>query len=327
MTCDAKHASMFVVLTQTYAMTRDAKHVITQACDYAMLSCVQALLANIAAMYGVYHGPKGLTDIATRCNGFAHIVAAAADKLGHSTDRSAPFFDTIKVNVGDSAKVCATAVSHGINLRPLDSAHVTISIDETTTFADVDALIAVLNGGSKAAFSAESLAPEVEGGVGAFARTSKFMEHPIFNSYHCEHDMLRYLKLLENRCVHRFAVDDDVQSLTQRVQFVSESCVHRCPFADVVSLTQRLQCVSELCVHRCPVDAVVQSLTQRLQFVSESCVQTPVSGGSVCLKRACGHLSVRAVCQRLKRTCRHLSAGAVCKVYTRASCPCCSLCR
>lgn len=217
---------------------------------------MQALLANIAAMYGVYHGPKGLTDIATRCNGFAHIVAAAADKLGHSTDRSAPFFDTIKVNVGDSAKVCATAVSHGINLRPLDSAHVTIAIDETTTFADVNALIAVLNGGSKAAFLAESLAPEVEGGVGAFARTSKFMEHPIFNSYHCEHDMLRYLKLLENRCVHKYAVADDASE------------------KDVQSLIQQVKSVSESCVYRCPVDEVVQSPTQLVQSVPESCVQT-----------------------------------------------------
>lgn len=159
----------------------------------------QALLANIAAMYAVYHGPKGLTEIATRCNALAHILANGAEKLGHSVARDAPFFDTICINVGDSAAACRTAVEHGINLRPLDASRVTVAIDETTTLEDVDALFAVLNGGKAASFSAESLAASVEADVGAFKRTSTFMQHPVFNSYTSEHELLRYLKKLENR--------------------------------------------------------------------------------------------------------------------------------
>lgn len=98
-------------------------------------------------------------------------------------------------------QVCAVAVQHGINLRPLNASHVTVSIDETTTIADVDALFAVLNGGEAPDFSAESLAGGVSAGVGAFTRSSPFMTHPVFNENQSEHEMLRYLKKLENRCV------------------------------------------------------------------------------------------------------------------------------
>ena len=66
---------------------------------------MQALLANIAAMFAVYHGPKGLLEIASRCNGLAHVVAAGAEKLGHSVSRDAPFFDTVCIDVKDSKKV------------------------------------------------------------------------------------------------------------------------------------------------------------------------------------------------------------------------------
>ena len=76
---------------------------------------------------------------------------------------------------------------------------VTISFDETTTLSDVNQLLRILNGGSQPAFSAESLAPKVPGGVGAFQRSSPFLQQPIFNEMHSEHEMLRYLKRLENK--------------------------------------------------------------------------------------------------------------------------------
>ncbi|KAK9819612.1 hypothetical protein WJX72_000294 [[Myrmecia] bisecta] len=158
----------------------------------------QALLANIAAMYGVYHGPQGLTEIAQRVNGLAAVLAAGAKKLGHKVGDQ-PFFDTVRINVGDAAKVCAEAVKHGINLRQLDASCITVALDETTTLGDVDALFAVLNKGKQAGITAESLAPQVEAGVGSFKRSSSFMQQPIFQLYHSEHEMLRYLKRLENR--------------------------------------------------------------------------------------------------------------------------------
>ncbi|KAK9846586.1 hypothetical protein WJX81_007159 [Elliptochloris bilobata] len=158
----------------------------------------QALLANIAAMYAVYHGPEGLTCIATRVNGLASVLAAGARKLGLQTG-DAPFFDTVRIMVPDAAAAVAAAAAGGANLRLLDSKTVTVAMDETTELADVDELLRLLNGGKDPGFSAASLAEEVGEPLGGFGRTSKFLQQPIFNLYHSEHEMLRYLKRLENR--------------------------------------------------------------------------------------------------------------------------------
>ena len=108
---------------------------------------------------------------------------AGARKLGLGVG-AAPFFDTVRVTVGDAAAVVAAGAAQGINLRPLDATTVTISVDETTTLADVDHLLAVLNGGKTPGFSAEGLAPGVAAGVPGFERSSPFLTHPVFNSYH-----------------------------------------------------------------------------------------------------------------------------------------------
>jgi glycine dehydrogenase len=158
----------------------------------------QALLANIAAMYAVYHGPKGLTEIADRVHGLASVLAAGAAKLGLPVGPP-PFFDTVAVTVGDAAAAAARAVAAGANLRVLDAATVGISVDETTTLADVDMLLRVLAGGAAPGFTAAELAPGVQPSMGAFARASPFLTHPTFNSYHTEHEMVRYLKRLENK--------------------------------------------------------------------------------------------------------------------------------
>jgi hypothetical protein len=85
---------------------------------------------------------------------------AGAKKLGHTVGE-APFFDTVRISVGDAAKVVAAAAAEGVNLRKLDDGTITVSLDETTKLADVDQLLRILNGGSAPGFSAESLAPEV----------------------------------------------------------------------------------------------------------------------------------------------------------------------
>ena len=89
---------------------------------------------------------------------------AGAAKLGHKVG-AAPFFDTVRIDVGDAAAVLKTAVSRGVNLRQLDASTVTVALDETTRLEDVDELLAILNGGSPAGFSAESLAGQVRGGA------------------------------------------------------------------------------------------------------------------------------------------------------------------
>ncbi|KAG1676468.1 hypothetical protein FOA52_002288 [Chlamydomonas sp. UWO 241] len=158
----------------------------------------QALLANIAALYAVYHGPGGLTAIATRVNGLASVLAAGAKKLGHGVP-SAPFFDTVAITVPNAAAIASAAVSQCMNVRVIDATTVSIAIDETTKISDIDVLFKVLNGGKCVEFTAAGLAASVPAGVGSFKRTSKFLTHKVFNSYHDEHSMLRYLKRLENR--------------------------------------------------------------------------------------------------------------------------------
>ena len=158
----------------------------------------QALLANIAAMYAVYHGPAGLTRIADRVHGLACVLAAGAREAGLGVG-DAPFFDTVKVRVGDAAGAARRAVAAGMNIRVLDPEHVAVAFDETSSLADIDALLAVLAPG-KAVKKAADLAPGVGTTIaGAVARTSSFLTHPVFNTYHSEHEMLRYLKRLENK--------------------------------------------------------------------------------------------------------------------------------
>merc|ERR1712032_426480 len=98
--------------------------------------------------------------------------------------------------MGKAASVMAAAVAEGMNLRQMDGSHVSVAFDETSTLEDVDTLFAVLSG-APAPFTAESVAAEVDTNVGSFKRTSEFLTHPIFNSYHSEHEMLRYLARLE----------------------------------------------------------------------------------------------------------------------------------
>jgi len=157
----------------------------------------QALLANIAAMYAVYHGPEGLKQIAGRVHGLAGILAAGAKKLGLGV-KSDLFFDTVTIDVGagKAAAVAAAAVEKGYNIRQINDSCVAMAFDETSTLEDVDVLFSALSGGS-VPFTAESLAEEVQGNIGAFKRTSDFLTHPVFNSYHSEHEMLRYLARLE----------------------------------------------------------------------------------------------------------------------------------
>lgn len=161
---------------------------------------VQALLANMAAMYGVYHGPEGLKAIAQRCHTMAAVVAEGARRAGH-TVADTPFFDTVCIDVGDSAAMVSRASQAAINLRALDANRITVAVDETTTIADLDALLGVLNGG--AGLSATDIAEGIDVAVpAALARESPYMTNDVFNKYHSEHDMLRCDVLRALRAVH-----------------------------------------------------------------------------------------------------------------------------
>jgi glycine dehydrogenase len=161
----------------------------------------QALLANIAALYGCYHGPKGLTAIADRVHGLASVFAEGAKTIAGCSVPSAFFFDTVSVAVPDADKAVADALKLGANIRKLDSKTVSVSFDEVSSVADVDLLLKALNGGKPLAKTAEQLAASAPASrlPANLARSSSFMEQEVFNSYHAEHEMLRYLKRLENK--------------------------------------------------------------------------------------------------------------------------------
>mmetsp|Transcript_18295 Transcript_18295/g.55033 ORF Transcript_18295/g.55033 Transcript_18295/m.55033 type:complete len:1040 (-) Transcript_18295:2548-5667(-) len=157
----------------------------------------QALLANISAMYAVYHGPEGLKRIANRVHGLAAVLASGAEEMGLEVGKNS-FFDTVCIKVEDAPALVKQAVKHGVNLRLLDNNHVTISLDETTSIEDVNHLLFVLNGGKKFK-GVNGLAKKASERLGSFKRNSRYLQQPIFNLYHSEHEMLRYLKRLENR--------------------------------------------------------------------------------------------------------------------------------
>ncbi|XP_068647560.1 glycine dehydrogenase (decarboxylating), mitochondrial-like [Aristolochia californica] len=160
----------------------------------------QALLANMAAMYAVYHGPEGLKAIAQRVHGLAGVFTQGLKKLGTVEVQELPFFDTVKIKCADAKAIADAAYKNEINLRILDSKTITISFDETTTLEDVDKLFKVFSSGKSVPFTAASLASEVQSTIPrGLVRDSPYLTHPIFNSYHTEHELLRYISRLQSK--------------------------------------------------------------------------------------------------------------------------------
>ncbi|EIE9606731.1 aminomethyl-transferring glycine dehydrogenase [Vibrio parahaemolyticus] len=159
----------------------------------------QALLANMASFYAVYHGAEGLRTIARRTHHMTAILAAGLTKGGFELAHNS-FFDTITINTGEKTQdLYKKALAADINLRALPG-KLGISLDETTTVADVEALFAVF--GVKedvTALSTEIAGNEFAAIPEALRRTSEYLTHPVFNTYHSETQMMRYLKQLENK--------------------------------------------------------------------------------------------------------------------------------
>ncbi|WP_407075140.1 MULTISPECIES: aminomethyl-transferring glycine dehydrogenase [Lysobacteraceae] len=155
----------------------------------------QVLLANIASMYAVYHGPEGLQAIAERTHALTAILAAGLAQLGVKAEQAA-FFDTLSFATGDrTATLHAKAREAGINLREIDATHLGVSLDETATRADVEALWSVFADGKQvpdfdALSSTDATLPK------ALRRTSKFLQHAVFNRYRSETELMRYLRKL-----------------------------------------------------------------------------------------------------------------------------------
>ncbi|KAJ1947364.1 glycine decarboxylase subunit P, partial [Linderina macrospora] len=165
----------------------------------------QALLANMAAMYAVYHGPEGIRNIADRIHRFTQILAASVTAAGHSVE-NASYFDTLKIRVADgssTAELHARADARRINLRKIDDQHVGVQLDEAITREELAQLVEVFNGDVSALDSLATSVAQTTAASAAIpaglARQSAILTHPIFSRYHSETEMLRYITQLQNK--------------------------------------------------------------------------------------------------------------------------------
>jgi glycine dehydrogenase len=185
----------------------------------------QVLLAIMAGMYAVYHGAEGLKTIASRIHNLTTTLAAGLIKLGYSIG-DAPYFDTLHVNVtGKSAAILERAKSQQINLRSIDPNSIGISLDETTTPADVMDLWRIFAGDKAPDFTFSEI--ETSGSTSSIqtstlARTSEYLTHPTFNIYHSETELLRYITRLQSKDLSLAQAMIPLGSCTMKLNATSE---------------------------------------------------------------------------------------------------------
>jgi glycine dehydrogenase len=221
----------------------------------------QALLANMAAMYAVYHGPRGLREIAARVHDQANGLAMLLAQFG-VIQQNSRFFDTLSLKVpGGTVAVRARALERGINFRYIDDSTVSISVNETTTFEDLADIaqvfgnVSVGNGTVDQPGNAEAVVawPELR-------RTSPFLTHPVFNIHHSETQMMRYIRALERKDIGLDTSMIPLGSCTMKLNAATEmlpitwehfSRVH--PFAPLDQAQGYAQIVKELEASLCAV--------------------------------------------------------------------------
>jgi glycine dehydrogenase len=182
----------------------------------------QVLLAVIAGMYAVYHGPEGLKTIARRVHRLTAIAKAGLERLGYTVPAT-QFFDTITVNTGAKTRgIVDHGLAFGVNFRRVDEATLGISLDETTTRGDVERIWQIF-AGDDPAFTVAHLDAAVPSALpGALLRTSAFLTHPVFNRCHCETEMLRYLRRLADRDIALDRAMIPLGSCTMKLNATSE---------------------------------------------------------------------------------------------------------
>ena len=163
----------------------------------------QALLAIMAGMYAVYHGPDGIKRIASRVHALAQVLHSELKELGYAQSNRV-WFDTLMIDAGAHADAIIDAgVSSGYNFRRIDATHIGISVDETTALGDIFAVKEIFAHAVRAAHAHADLGEKYSSLAieypEPYARTSPYLQHPIFSMYHSETEMMRYLKSLENK--------------------------------------------------------------------------------------------------------------------------------
>jgi glycine dehydrogenase len=161
----------------------------------------QVLLAVMAGMYAVYHGPEGLRRIAVRVHGLTKLLAEGLRRQGYDVSPEV-FFDTLRVRTHpDQAQaILSRAEAHRINLRKYEDGSIGVSFDERTTLQEVETLLAVFLGPKAGTANVHELARDLNVEYpAALARTTGYLTHAVFNRYHSEHEMLRYLHRLQSK--------------------------------------------------------------------------------------------------------------------------------
>ncbi|BFM09721.1 aminomethyl-transferring glycine dehydrogenase [Halioxenophilus aromaticivorans] len=180
----------------------------------------QVLLAVLASMYAVYHGPQGLRAIAQRVHASASALATSLKFLGVEVCNE-QFFDTLTLNTGNkTASIHEAAHKAGINLRHINGEQLGISVDETTSAADINALLSLF-GGSE--LDAEAAINNADWAIGeAMRRQGPALQHPIFNRYHSETEMLRYIRSLSDKDIALDRAMIPLGSCTMKLNATSE---------------------------------------------------------------------------------------------------------
>jgi glycine dehydrogenase len=183
----------------------------------------QVLLAVMASLYGVYHGPDGLRRIARRVHALAAALAAGLRRLGYDVGK-APFFDTLRVRLKSRAEVdglLAACRGRRINLRDYGDESVGIAMDETVTVGELKSLLEAF-AGDRHVPDPSALAAGATADFGAFARTSPFLTPEVFHRYHSEHEMLRYIRRLQAKDLSLTTSMIPLGSCTMKLNATSE---------------------------------------------------------------------------------------------------------
>lgn len=162
----------------------------------------QVLLAIMNSMYAVYHGPEGLKQIATRVHSCAAVIKTGLQALGYEV-KNTSWFDTLTIAGGELNTIKAEAEKANMNFRYYSNGNIGISVDETTTFELITHLLQVFakaKGKDLNAAEVKAFEQKAQAGIPvSVARNTPYLEHPVFNAYHSEHEMLRYIKRLESK--------------------------------------------------------------------------------------------------------------------------------
>ncbi len=225
----------------------------------------QVLLAVMASMYAVYHGPKGLKSIALQIHSRTLSVAEGIRKLGFDIVHS-QFFDTIMIETGDQTEnIRRVALEHEINFRYPGDGHIVMSLDETTSIEDVHEIISIFSKAIGTEYvSAVSVFELMDSflttGNHFLKRNSTFLTHPVFSSYHSETAMLRYIKKLENKDLSLVHSMIPLGSCTMKLNATTEmipiswaafSSIH--PFVPFDQVEGYLQIIRELEDYLCKI--------------------------------------------------------------------------